>query len=106
MSVPVQVVTVTTCTGTDTSGRRFAEVAVRDQGPGIPAPQRDAIFDPFFTTKDGGTGLGLAMTRQIVLDHGGTIHVASDEGVGSTFFLHLPLERPADQPAPAAERAA
>lgn len=97
------VVTVGTCTSVDAAGRRFVEIAVRDQGPGIPTHQREAIFDPFFTTKEAGTGLGLAMARQIVVDHGGEIHVASEEGAGSTFFLQVPLE-PASMPV--SERAA
>ena len=46
---------------------------VCDQGPGIAAKNADSIFDPFYTTKEGGTGLGLAMSRQIAELHKGTL---------------------------------
>ena len=48
------------------------------------------IFEPFFTTKMHGTGLGLAVARKIVEEHGGTIEVASAPGEGTTVFLILP----------------
>ncbi len=63
---------------------------VRDQGPGIPAPQMEHIFDPFFTTKETGTGLGLPLVRQMVLEHGGEIAVESEPGRGTTFRVTLP----------------
>jgi two-component system NtrC family sensor kinase len=72
--------------GTDT---RVA-IDVVDDGPGIPAELRERLFDPFVSTKDGGTGLGLAVTHQIVKDHGGAIHVTSSAGVGTTFTIELP----------------
>lgn len=67
-------------------------VSIRDTGPGIPDDVRDQIFTPFFTTKPTGegTGLGLAVSRQIVLDHGGTLEVESEPGVGTTFVVVLP----------------
>ena len=65
-------------------------VEVVDDGPGIAAELRERLFDPFVSTKDGGTGLGLALTHQIVKDHGGAIHVDSAPGRGSTFALELP----------------
>ena len=65
-------------------------VEVADDGPGIAAELRERLFDPFVSTKDGGTGLGLALTHQIVRDHGGAIHVTSKPGEGATFTIELP----------------
>lgn len=68
-----------------------AQVRVADTGPGIAPAVRARIFDPFFTTKEGGTGLGLPLSRQIVEAHGGTLTL--DEGAerGSCFVITLPL---------------
>jgi len=74
-------------------GRVVVEVA--DDGPGIPPELRERLFDPFVSTKQGGTGLGLALTHQIVKDHGGAIRVSSTPGQGATFTLELPASRPA-----------
>jgi signal transduction histidine kinase len=70
--------------------RDRVEVAVEDNGVGIPADALPRLFDPFFSTKEGGSGLGLALTQQIVRDHGGEIHVASRVGRGTTFTLSVP----------------
>jgi len=77
-------------------GRRWAELAVADQGVGIPAADRGRIFEPFrrganVEGKIRGTGLGLAGARQIVEQHGGSITVDSTEGAGSTFVVRLPV---------------
>ena len=66
---------------------------VADQGPGIPADQREAIFHPFFTTKESGTGLGLALVHQMVVEHGGEINVESELGRGTVFRVRLPTAR-------------
>ncbi len=66
------------------------ELAVEDDGIGIASELLPRLFDPFFSTKDGGSGLGLALTQQIVRDHGGEIHVASRVGRGTTFTLSVP----------------
>ena len=63
---------------------------VRDDGPGIPANQLETIFHPFFTTKETGTGLGLALVHQMVVEHGGEITVESTVGRGSAFRVTLP----------------
>ena len=69
------------------------EISVTDTGHGIPPEHLDKIFDPFFTTKDvgKGTGLGLSVSSGIVERHGGSIHVQSTVGKGSTFTIWLPL---------------
>jgi signal transduction histidine kinase len=66
-------------------------VLVRDNGAGIGAENLPRIFEPYFTTKSGGTGLGLALVRQTIDDHGGTIAVASEPGRGTTFTVTLPV---------------
>jgi two-component system NtrC family sensor kinase len=69
-------------------------ISVRDTGAGIPEAIRSKIFDPFFTTKPigQGTGLGLAISYGIVQEHGGSIDVQSDEGVGTEFIVKIPLD--------------
>jgi two-component system NtrC family sensor kinase len=78
------------------SGGNVARVRVRDSGTGIPPEILPRLFDPFFTTKDTGqnTGLGLAIARGIVEQHGGTIAVSSEPRQGAEFVVTLPL-RPA-----------
>ncbi|MFM7768152.1 MAG: ATP-binding protein, partial [Bacteroidota bacterium] len=68
-------------------------VEVRDNGSGIPDEQKPRIFTPNFTTKSGGTGLGLAICHQIVSQSGGDINFDSKTGVGTSFFVRLPLEK-------------
>lgn len=65
---------------------------IQDSGIGIPEEMVDKIFDPFFTTKDFGTGLGLAVTQQVIGEHGGQIACSSKLGVGTRFSIELPLE--------------
>jgi PAS domain S-box-containing protein len=71
-----------------------AEIEVDDNGPGIPAEILPRIFEPFFTTKQDGTGLGLAVVRQIVEEHGGSITCHSVPGKGTTFRIVLPRAQP------------
>ena len=68
------------------------ELAVSDNGPGIPRETISRIFEPLFSTKSFGTGLGLATVKQIVGQHGGAISVDSDVGIGTTISIRLPLE--------------
>ena len=66
-----------------------------DNGPGIPPEKLDDIFKPFVSTKGSqGTGLGLAVSRKILREHGGDIVVQSSVGKGSKFTLRLPLRSP------------
>jgi signal transduction histidine kinase len=70
------------------------EVAIRDTGCGVPEAIRDRIFDPFFTTKPvgKGTGQGLAIAHDVVVNkHGGAIAVEDNPGGGTAFILRLPL---------------
>ena len=67
-----------------------------DRGRGVRPEERDLIFEKFFRGEDvsssvAGTGLGLAVARQIAESHGGTLEVLSPEGGGATFVLRLPL---------------
>jgi two-component system NtrC family sensor kinase len=72
------------------------EIRVIDDGPGIPAEVKAKIFDWFFTTKPPGegTGLGLAVSREILQAHGGNLRLEETPGGGATFVLDLPRERP------------
>ncbi len=81
----------------------YAEIAVTDDGPGIPESIRARVFDPFFTTKGvgEGTGQGLAMAYSTVVDkHGGRIYFDTEPGVGTTFYIRLPLQGSGWDPAP------
>ncbi|MGD8413895.1 MAG: ATP-binding protein [Candidatus Latescibacterota bacterium] len=73
------------------SGSDQVEIQISDTGRGIPAEIRDRIFNLYFTTKASGTGIGLAMVRRTVIDHGGTVDAISPEGEGSTFTVRLPV---------------
>lgn len=77
------------------------QISVTDTGPGIAPKVLEKIFSPFFTTKPDGTGLGLAVSRKIVEDHGGKLLVRSEIGHGTTFTLDLPVERPPESVADA-----
>jgi signal transduction histidine kinase len=69
-----------------------ARLDVEDTGPGMPREVLSHIFEPFFTTKaDGGTGLGLAVSKRIVEELGGTITVESQVGQGTRFTVRLPI---------------
>ena len=76
---------------------RSAVLTVKDNGPGISAEHLPHIFDRFYrvdkarSREAGGTGLGLAIVHQLVMLHGGEIHVESEEGKGTSFIVELPL---------------
>jgi signal transduction histidine kinase len=61
-----------------------------DTGPGIQPEELDKVFEAYYSTKAGGTGLGLATTKQIIEDHGGSISVQSDPGRGTRFLVEIP----------------
>ncbi|RVH87322.1 PAS domain-containing sensor histidine kinase [Sinorhizobium medicae] len=65
--------------------------SVRDTGGGIPSDDIDRIFDGFFSSKPDGMGMGLAICRSIIIDHGGTITARNDGGHGAIFEVTLPL---------------
>ena len=69
------------------------EIEIRDTGPGIPSDKIDKIFEPFYTTKEigRGTGLGLSIAYGIIERHHGSIHVESEVGRGTSFFVRLPV---------------
>ncbi|WP_220200419.1 ATP-binding protein, partial [Ktedonospora formicarum] len=69
----------------------WLEIAVSDTGEGIRPEQLGRIFQPFFTTKAHGIGLGLAITRRLVEDHGGYIRVEGHYGYGATISIRLPI---------------
>jgi signal transduction histidine kinase len=82
-------------------------IAVSDTGHGIAEADLPRIFDPLFTTKDRGrgTGLGLAVSQQIVRENGGRVEVRSSPGAGATFTVVLPAVEPSADPGdPPAER--
>lgn len=83
---------ITLSTGLYDDGKRlYAELRVRDNGPGVPPDIRAQIFDPFFTTKDPnkGTGLGLAISLEIAQKHGGVL-LLGDVEQGAEFILRVP----------------
>lgn len=73
-------------------GKSFAAVKISDTGAGIAPENLEKIFDPFYTTKDigQGTGLGLAVSRRIVEEHGGMIEAVNNKSGGASFTVYLP----------------
>ncbi len=80
------------------TGQPAIRVAVRDNGPGLSAEQRQRIFEPFFTTKTKGTGLGMAIAKRIIEAHGGQLavgNVSVDNAVhGAEILITLPRTNP------------
>jgi len=79
-----------------------------DNGQGMSPEMCEQIFEPYFSTKETGIGLGLALTRKIIEEHGGEISVSSQLGVGTTFHIILPTVPPdahsSDNPSPQPSR--
>jgi signal transduction histidine kinase len=69
------------------SGKKKVAINVTDNGVGIPDDVQENIFIPFFSTKKTGSGIGLSLSKQIMMLHKGTIQVHSIEGEGTTFSL-------------------
>jgi len=88
----------------------FAEIAVTDSGIGIPRKDRTRVFERFYrvdqsrASSTGGTGLGLAIVKHVASNHGGSVSVWSEEGLGSTFTLRIPLAQHAPAPAQSLEK--
>lgn len=76
---------------TDSCGDKV-RLSITDSGPGIPAEARPRVFEPFFTTKTGGIGLGLAVSKRLVDDHGGSLTFDGTPG-RTTFVVELPAAR-------------
>lgn len=80
----------------------WLQVAVQDDGPGIPAEARARVFERFYRVEksrarqQGGTGLGLAIVKNLVFAHGGEVKVESGEGQGTTFYFTLPAASTAE----------
>jgi signal transduction histidine kinase len=75
---------------TSVASEKTARIDVTDTGPGIPPEHQERIFEAYHSTRKGGTGLGLATTRQIVRAHDGRIHVHSEPPGGACFTILLP----------------
>ena len=92
-AIPAQGGKLTVTTAADGG---WVRITVKDTGVGIDPAIRPYLFEPFFTTKSQGhgTGLGLAIVSQMVEDHYGDIDVESRLGVGTTFFVTIPITRP------------
>jgi two-component system sensor histidine kinase HydH len=69
------------------------ELCIADTGPGIAVEELPHLFEPFHTTRPEGTGLGLALCREIVQQHGGRIELDREAGWGAVFRIRLPAER-------------
>jgi nitrogen fixation/metabolism regulation signal transduction histidine kinase len=75
-------------------------IVVEDSGPGVPEVMRERVFDPYVTSKDDGDGLGLAIAKKIVMEHGGTITVERSRDLGgAAFTVFLPIAERAPRPA-------
>jgi len=72
---------------------QYCRIQIKDTGRGISREFEQKVFHPYFTTKAGGTGLGLPIVERIVSDHAGKIWFETEEQIGTTFFIDLPLEQ-------------
>jgi two-component system, sensor histidine kinase FlrB len=94
------------CASSDGVPGAGVEITIRDTGPGILADDLPHIFDAGFSTRTGSSGLGLAVCRRILEQHGGSIAAESRPGYGATFRLRLPRDGSGLQPQPSAENGA
>jgi len=76
---------------TSLNGHSAVLLSVQDTGPGITTERSERVFEPFFTTKPTGMGLGLAICRTIVQDHGGSLRLAKTDLDGCIFEMALPI---------------
>jgi signal transduction histidine kinase len=84
-------VRITAQSVTGNGGGELLQLRFADTGPGIPAEDREKVFTPFYSTKATGFGLGLAITKKIVDDHGGRVFVTEGETPGTVVVMELPL---------------
>jgi signal transduction histidine kinase len=70
--------------------RNGVEILFQDSGPGVPREQESSIFEPFFSTKEGGTGLGLTVSYNIITAHRGNLELLLNRGKGACFRVFLP----------------
>ncbi|MDX9741491.1 MAG: ATP-binding protein [Gammaproteobacteria bacterium] len=82
------------------------EITLSDDGPGMSEDLRGRVTQPFFTTRTNGTGLGLAVAEAVAKAHGGVLWIESQQGLGTTVGLRLPLAQPVTRSAMAAGAAA
>lgn len=78
---------------TELAGRPALRVALRDNGPGLTPEQKKKIFEPFYTTKSHGTGLGMAIAKNVVEAHKGQIAIGAGNGRGTEIVITIPRER-------------
>ncbi|RPI38218.1 MAG: PAS domain-containing protein [Nitrospiraceae bacterium] len=71
--------------------KRWVLISVKDSGKGIPEKDIKKIFLPFYTKKKSGTGIGLALSKKVIKDHGGFIKVKSQINKGTVFYLYMPF---------------
>ena len=71
------------------------DIRVTDTGHGIPSALTEKILTPFFTTREKGTGLGLALSRKIIMQHGGSLQIESTSSAGTTVRIQLPAPQTA-----------
>lgn len=77
---------------TDDQDDKFALISITDSGHGISKDMQERIFEPLYTTKQVGTGLGLSSCKNIIVQHGGTISIDSEEGNGASFVIRMPKD--------------
>ena len=88
-------------TTSELNGAEDLQLHFADTGPGIPPAEREKVFAPFYSTKATGFGLGLAIAKKVVEDHGGRVFVDSGDSPGTDLVVQLPFPRPS-RPEPAA----
>jgi signal transduction histidine kinase len=80
-------------TGLDSTGKQV-EIAIADTGPGISQQDKEMIFEPFYSSKTKGAGIGLALVKDLIAEHGGDVRVESEPKKGARFIIHLPVKSP------------
>ncbi len=75
-----------------TQKKKVIEILFTDSGPGVPDEMRESIFEPFISSKEGGTGLGLSVSYDIITAHGGRLDLLRSQGAGACFRVSLPIK--------------